>query len=50
MKRQERKSSTKGKCETFPVLERKGGPSAWRMGESRICYVGTKESLLMYSV
>ena len=25
-------------------------PSAWRMGESRICYVGTKESLLMYSV
>jgi|GEM_PF-5314205 len=27
---------------TFPVLERKGGPSAVQMGESRLLYVRTK--------
>ena len=28
---------------TFPVLERKGGPSAVQMGESRLLYVRTVE-------
>ena len=37
-------------CNTFPVLERKGGPSAKQMGESRMLYVGPQESVLMYAI
>ena len=37
------KSHEQKACSKFPVLERKGGPSAAQMGESRLLYVRTVE-------
>ena len=37
-------------CSTFPVLERKGAHLIYQMGESRILYVGIRESRRMLNI
>ena len=37
-------------CSTFPVLERKGAHLIYQMGESRILYVGIRESRRMLHI
>ena len=39
------KSHEQKACSKFPGLERKGGPSAAQMGESRLLYVRTKGNI-----
>ena len=50
LKAKDRKNALASKWKehsTFPVLERKGGPSAAQMGESRFLYVRIKGSVLI---